>query len=87
MFYQFKTIHIYIERMLYNSRPKISIKSQVNLPTRTLKILNTKTDKTKIDKEDLYDVQFKDLLEDEHLNLICIPVLHKTSSDNTANNL
>ena len=60
------------------SGPKISTRSQVELPVRTLVILNAKADK--IDEEFLCDVRFSDFLEDWYPNLICILVLHQTSS-------
>ena len=57
----------------------------MKLPVRTIAILDAKIDRTKI-HEHLYDVQFSALLEDQYANLICIPVLHTTSSI-TATNL
>ena len=40
-------------------------------------------DRTQIDKEHLYDAIFNDLLQNEHPNVICIPVSHKTDLDTT----
>ena len=37
------------------SGPKISVRSQLHLPARNLMILNAKMQKTKTDKEHLYD--------------------------------
>ena len=48
--------------------PKISTRCQVNLPARTLTIVNANTDKTQIGKQHLYDAQFAAMLEDEHIN-------------------
>ena len=54
-----------------SSVPKISTRSKVNLPTRTLSILNAKIDQNKI--------------ENEHQNLVYVSVLHKTGSNTTTN--
>ena len=69
----------------YPGGPKRSTRSQIKLLPRTYTILNVKTVKTNTNKEYLYDIQFNDLLEEEHPNLMCIPELHKTSSDTTTN--
>ena len=67
------------------SGPKVSTYSKVELPFRTLAILNTKAGKTDIDKEWLYDGQFNYQLEDEHPHLICTWMSHETSSITATN--
>ena len=57
--------------------PKIYIKHEVNIPVRTLAILEIGVDIQRKDLDKLYDIQPNYLLTNEYPNLVIIPTLHR----------